>query len=83
MRGLTALALLPLSTVAGAEEWVVVRKPSDPGQAGTPVILVDSTSIEILDNGIRRARHKTNFLGRRFEVEKFGPIDFVCGWKPK
>lgn len=80
MRGLTALALLLLSTVAGAEEWVVVR---DPGQTGTPVILVDSTSIEILDNGIRRARHKTNFLGRRFEVEKFGPIDFVCGWKPK
>jgi hypothetical protein len=33
MRGLIALALVLLSTAAGAEEWVIVRKPTDPGQA--------------------------------------------------
>jgi hypothetical protein len=70
---LIALTLVLLSTAASAGEWVVLRKPSDPGQVGTPVILVDTTSIEILDNGIRRARHKTDFLGRRLEVEKFDP----------
>jgi hypothetical protein len=73
MRGLIALALVLLSSAAGAEEWVVVRKPSVPGQAGTPVILVDSTSTEILGNGIRRARSKMDFLGPRLEVEKFDP----------
>jgi hypothetical protein len=70
MRELVALTLVLLSTAASAEEWVVVRKPTDPGQAGTPAILVDSTSIEILDNGIRRARGKFDFLadGRKFEA---------------
>jgi hypothetical protein len=70
MRGLIALTLVLLCTAARAEEWVVVRKPSDPGQAGTPAILVDSTSIQILDNGIRRARSKLDFLadGRKFET---------------
>ena len=70
MRDLVALTLVLLSTAASAEEWVVVRKPTDPGQAGTPAILVDSTSIEILDNGIRRARGKFDFLadGRKFEA---------------
>jgi hypothetical protein len=70
MRELIALTLVLLSTAANAEEWVVLRKPSDPGQAGTPAILVDSTSIEILGNGIRRARVKFDFLadGRKFEA---------------
>jgi hypothetical protein len=73
MRKLIALLPVLLSAAASAEEWVVLRKPSDPGQAGTPVILIDSTSIEILDNGIRRARHKADFLGPRLAVEKFDP----------
>jgi hypothetical protein len=70
MRESIALAvLLLLSTAATAEDWVVVRKPSDPGQAGLPSILVDLTSIVILDNGIRRARVKIDFLadGRKHE----------------
>jgi hypothetical protein len=73
VRVLMALTLMLLSTAANAEDWIVVRKPSDPGQAGTPVILVDASSIVVLDNGIRRARHKTDFLGRRLQVEKFAP----------
>jgi hypothetical protein len=69
MRELIALTLMLLSTAASAEEWVIVRKPSDPGQAGTPAILVDSTSIQILDNGIRRARSKFDFLANGRKVE--------------
>ncbi len=72
MRELIALTLVLLSTAASAEEWVVVRKPSDPGQAGTPVILVDAASIEIPANGIRRARHKTDFLAGR-TMQNIGP----------
>jgi hypothetical protein len=68
-----ALTMVLLSGVAGAQEWVVVRKPSDPGQAGTPVILVDSTSIEILDHGIRRARMKVDWLNGRSDLESIGP----------
>jgi hypothetical protein len=74
MRKLIALTLVLLSAVAAAEEWVVVRKPSDPGQAGTPAILVDSTSIEILDNGIRRARGKFDFLADGRKSEASGPF---------
>ncbi len=79
MRELIALTLVLISTAASAEEWVVVRKPSDPGQAGLPSILVDSTSIEILGTGIRRARVKTDFLGQRVNVEQFGPrtVSFI------
>lgn len=62
MRGLMVLALVLLSTAAGAEEWVIVRKPTDPGQAGLPSMLVDSASIVILSNGLRRARVKIDFL---------------------
>jgi len=54
MQGLIALTLVLLSTAASAEEWIVVRKPSDPGQAGLPSMLVDAASIVILDTGIRR-----------------------------
>ena len=70
MRGLIALALVLLSNAAGAEEWVIVRKPADPGQAGLPSILVDATSIAILENGIRRARVKIDFLadGRHYDL---------------
>jgi len=77
MRELIAITLLLISNAASAEEWVFVRKPSDPGQAGTPAILVDSTSIEILATGIRRARSKTDFLAPRANVEKFGPRTVV------
>jgi hypothetical protein len=62
MRVLISLTLALLSAAASAEEWVVVRKPSDPGQAGLPSIFVDSASIEILANGLRRARTKVDFL---------------------
>jgi hypothetical protein len=62
MREMIALTLVLLSAAASAQEWVVVRKPSDPGQAGLPSILVDSASIVILDNGLRRARTKIDFL---------------------
>jgi hypothetical protein len=68
MRELIALTLVLLSTAASAEDWVVVRKPSDPGQAGTPAILVDSTSIRILESGIRRATVKFDFLADERKV---------------
>jgi hypothetical protein len=72
MRELIGLTLVLLSTAASAEEWVVLRRTPDPGESAPAGILVDSTSIEILDTGIRRARHKSDFLGRRLELEKFG-----------
>lgn len=72
MRELIGLTLVLLSTAASAEDWVVLRRTPDPGESAPAGILVDSTSIEILDTGIRRARHKTDFLGRRLELEKFG-----------
>jgi hypothetical protein len=62
MQQLIALTLVLLSAAAVAEEWVAVRTPSDPGQAGLPSILVDTSSIEILDAGIRRARVRVDFL---------------------
>jgi hypothetical protein len=72
MRELTALTLVLLSTVTHAEEWIVLRKPSDPGQRGTPAILIDSKSIQILGGGIRRARVKFDFSadGRKFEASE-------------
>lgn len=72
MRELISLTLVLLSTAASAEEWVVLRRPPDPGESAPAGILVDSTSIQILDSGIRRAQHKSDFLGRRLELEKFG-----------
>jgi hypothetical protein len=73
MRELIAITLLLISNAAGAEEWVVVRKPSDPGQAGLPSILVDSTSIAILDDGIRRATVKIDFLANGRQHDPSGP----------
>ena len=72
MRGFIALALL-LSSAAGAEEWVIVRKPTDPGQAGAPSILVDSASIVVLNNGIRRASVKIDFLADGRQHDPSGP----------
>jgi hypothetical protein len=71
MREAFALTLVLLSTIATADEWVVLRRQPDPGESGPAGILVDSTSIEVLDTGIRRARHKSDFLGHRLELEKF------------
>jgi len=65
MRELIALALVLVSTAAGAEDWAIVRKPTDPGQAGLPSILVDSASIVVLNNGIRRASVKMSIPGQR------------------
>lgn len=69
MRELVALTLILLSSRAAAEEWIPVRKPSDPEQAGTPAVLVDLTSIEILESGIRRARGKFDWtaVGPKFD----------------
>jgi hypothetical protein len=79
MRGLIALALVLVSTAAGAEEWVIVRKPTDPGQAGLPSILVDSASIVVLNNGIRRASVKIDFLadGRQHDASGLASLAFT------
>jgi hypothetical protein len=73
------LVLLVASSVARAEEWAVLRKPPETGESAPAGILVDSTSIEILKSGIRRARVKVDFLSRRINSEKFGPtvLSFV------
>lgn len=73
MRFLMALALVLLSTAADAEEWVAVRKPSDPGQAGLPSILVDSASIVVANSGIRRARVKIDWLADGTQRDLSGP----------
>ena len=72
MRGLMLLTFALISTAAGAEEWVVLRPPPETGTLPAG-ILVDSSSIEILDTGIRRARIKIDFLSRRLDTETFGP----------
>ncbi|HEY2685058.1 MAG TPA: hypothetical protein VGI93_16180 [Steroidobacteraceae bacterium] len=73
MRLLIALALVLLSIAADAQEWVTVRKPTDPGQASLPSILVDSTSIVVLKNGIRRATTKIDFLADGRQHDLSGP----------
>jgi hypothetical protein len=92
MRELIALTLGLLSAAASAEEWVVVRKPSDPGQAGLPSILVDSASVVILDSGLRRARTKIDFLADGRQHESSGPtvlitiisvVSYDCGKRMK
>jgi hypothetical protein len=77
MRRLMAITLL-LSSVVSAGEWIVLRKLPTPEES-LPGILIDSTSIKILDSGIRQATHKTDFLGRRLEREKFAPntVSFI------
>jgi hypothetical protein len=67
------LVLLVASGVAQAEDWVVLRKPAEIGESAPAGILVDSTSIEILETGIRRARVKIDFLSRRLGFEQFSP----------
>jgi hypothetical protein len=52
------LVLLVASSLARAEEWVVLRKPAEIGESAPAGISVDSASIEILESGIRRARVK-------------------------
>ena len=74
MRGLMLLTFALISTAGRAQEWVVLRTPPESGTL-PPGILVDSSSIEILDTGIRRARIKTDFLSRRLANETFGPSD--------
>ena len=73
MRLLIALALVLLSTAADAEEWVSVRKRTDPGQAGLPSILVDSASIVMSDSGMRRARVKIDWLADGTQRDLSGP----------
>jgi hypothetical protein len=68
-----ALTLVLVSSVASADEWIVLRKLPGSGES-LPGILIDSASIEILDTNIRRARHKTDFLGRRLKVGNFAPV---------
>jgi hypothetical protein len=65
-----ALTLVLISNAVSADEWVTLRKPPEPGESAPAGILVDAASIEILATGIRRARVKFNFLGRRSDLEK-------------
>jgi hypothetical protein len=67
------LVLLVASSVARAAEWVVLRKPPEIGKSAPAGISVDSTSIEILESGIRRARVKVDLLSRRLGFERFDP----------
>ena len=67
------LVLLVASSVAGAEDWVVLRKPAEIGESAPAGISVDSASIETLETGIRRARVKVDFLSRRLGFEQFDP----------
>jgi len=67
------LVLLVSSRVVRAEEWVVLRKPAEIGESAPAGISVDSTSIEILESGIRRAKVKVDFLSRRLGFEQFDP----------
>jgi hypothetical protein len=73
MRGWIVLITVFLSSAALAEEWVVVRRSPETGEAAPAGILVDVTSIEVIDGGIRRARVKVDFLSRRLAFESFGP----------
>lgn len=73
MRMFIALSLVVASNEARAEEWVVLRRPPETADSAPAGISVDSTSIEILKTGIRRARVKIDFLSRRVAFEKFGP----------
>jgi hypothetical protein len=74
-----ALALLIASPAARAEDWVVLRKPPETGESAPAGISVDSTSIEILGSGIRRAKVKVDFLSRRLGFETFegNPLSFT------
>jgi hypothetical protein len=64
MRIIFALTLMLVSSPTVAEEWVVVRE--SPESSGPPGMLVDSTSITILDGGLRRAKIKTDSSERWF-----------------
>jgi hypothetical protein len=79
MRGLIGLACVLISFAASAEEWVVLRASPGIGEGGPAGILVDLSSLEILDTGIRRARVKIDFLSRRLDSENFGPntVNFI------
>jgi hypothetical protein len=81
MRGLLLLTFALISTAGRAQEWVVLRPPPESGTLPAG-ILVDSSSIEILDTGIRRARnHKWSPMPENRAADL--TVDFVCGWKPK
>lgn len=70
MRIIFALTLMLVSSPTVAEEWVVVRE--SPESSGPPGMLVDSTSITILDGGLRRAKIKTDWLSRKPEIQALG-----------
>jgi hypothetical protein len=72
MREVIALSLVLASTAAVAETWVTLRPPPET-MASPAGILVDSASIETLENGTRRARIKVDFLSRRGLHETFEP----------
>ena len=73
MKTLFFVLVLPIVwSAAGAEDWIVLRQPPQTRQSPAG-IFVDSTSIEILPSGIRRAKIKIDFLSRRVNAEKFGP----------
>jgi hypothetical protein len=80
MKSLFIFLVLPFASgVARAEDWVILRKPPETGESAPAGISVDSTTIEILASGIRRARVKVDFLSRRLGFEKFegNPLSFT------
>jgi hypothetical protein len=72
MRQLIAITLVLISNAVNAEQWVVLRE-SPEGGTSPPGMLVDSTSITILESGVRRARVKVDSLSRRTDRENLGP----------
>jgi hypothetical protein len=82
MRQLIALTLALMTTAISAEEWVVLRPPPDTG-ASPAGVLIDSTSIQILGKGIRRAKVKIDFLSHRKNHEDVGPnaVNFMISVK--
>lgn len=73
MQRLFVLTLVLLSNAAFAEEWIILRKTSGREAGGLPGILVDSASIVILDNGLRRARTKTEWSADLRQLDPSGP----------
>lgn len=92
MRTFILLTLVLLSSAASAEDWVVLRKTSGREAGGLPGILIDSASMVILDNGLRRARTKTEWSADLRKLDPSGPpmlltaiyvVTYDCGKQMK
>ena len=76
MLNIALLTLLLASSEVHAEQWVALRKPVE-RLGDPPQILVDASSIDILEMGIRRARVKVDFLGSRPPPENIEPAALI------